>query len=130
MAKIIHVPIEEHMVEPTQSNKFCIGYFTKSYEKFMGVSTTNVKIKIYTLEQQMERYARNLAYWYIQLETMDENNNLGKYRHIEPKETFITAQIKRLYDIIENIFPPDVIPDVIEMSFDIKNNTLDDARKL
>ena len=70
MTKIIRVPIEKHMIENCKSNKFWFGYFSKSYEQIMGVSTTNIKIKFYTLEEQMERYARNLAYWYIQLEML------------------------------------------------------------
>ena len=57
------------------------------------------------------------------------SNRKNKEINMEPKETFTTAQIRRLNDVVEQIFPPDVIPEVIEMSFDIKNKTLDEARK-
>ena len=43
-------------------------YFRKSYEEFMGASTNEVKYCIYTLEEQIDRYAKNISFWFIQLE--------------------------------------------------------------
>jgi len=109
------------MIENSKSNKFWIEYFSKSYEQFMGVSTTNIKLKIYTLEEQMAKYACNLAYWYIQLEMTDGNEKTKKHKHIEPKETFIKAQIRKLYDTIQNIFPPFVAPEIDRMKLKMKH---------
>jgi len=75
MEIIINVPIEEHMIEPTKSNKYWIGYFSKSYEQFIDVSTSNIQRGCFTLEEQIERYSRNLAYWNIQLEILDNKKN-------------------------------------------------------
>ena len=69
---LINVPIERQIIKNTTSNKYWLEYFRKSYEQFTGVSTATLKKQLYTLEEQMERYSLNLAYWYIQLE-MEKN---------------------------------------------------------
>ena len=123
MVKVIYVPFEEHLVEPTKSNKYWLGYFSKSYEQFLGVSTTIINRQFYTLEEQMERYSRNLAYWYIQLETLGQKIHRTP-KHIEPKETFIISQIKRLHNTIEKLFQPDIIPVIKQMAADTKKHVL------
>jgi len=53
MTKIIHVPIENHILD-TYDFKYFADYFRKSYEEFMGVSTKEIKYNIYTLEEQID----------------------------------------------------------------------------
>ena len=89
------------------------------------VSTNNLQQQFYTLEEQIERYSRNLAYWYIQLE-MDGKGKYKQLKHIQPKETFIKSQIIRLMNTTKQIFPPDVPTLVHQMAVDIKNSTLNE----
>ena len=60
---LINVPIERQLIEDTKTNRYWLDYFRESYEQFTGVSTTTIKRKLYTLEEQVEKYSRNLAYW-------------------------------------------------------------------
>ena len=69
MTKIIKVPIESHILD-TYEFKYFADYFRKSYENFMNVSTKEVKYNIYTLDEQIERYAKNLTFWYLQLDKL------------------------------------------------------------
>ena len=63
-----NVPITRHLIEDTETNKYWLDYFREGYEQYTGVSTTTIKKQLYTLEEQVERYSINLAYWYIQLD--------------------------------------------------------------
>ena len=110
MTKVIIIAPETHMVKNTKSNKFWMEYFRKSYEQFMDIDSTNFEIKGYTLEEQVERYSKNLAYWYIQFETNKPHKS--KIKQLQ-KEQFIKLQIKNLQDLSKNIFPPDV-PELVE----------------
>ena len=104
-----------------------MGYYRKNYEQFIGISTKSLEQQFYTLEEQVERYSRNLAYWYIQLE-MDCRTKFKHPKHIQPKETFIKSQITRLMNTIKNIFPPDLPTLVHEMAVHTKHNILNEAR--
>ena len=57
MTKIIRVPIENHILD-THEFKYFADYFRKSYEQFMGVSTNEIKYNLYTLDEQIDRYAK------------------------------------------------------------------------
>ncbi len=110
MTKVIIIEPETHMVKNTKSNQFWMEYFRKSYENFMEIDTTHFEIQVYTLEEQVERYSKNLAYWFIQLES--DKQHKSKIKQLQ-KEQFIKLQIKNLQDLSKNIFPPDV-PELVE----------------
>jgi len=99
MTKLIKVPIENRILNKTDGKKF--EYFRKSYEDFMGVSTSVIKCNIYTLEEQIERYAKNLTFWYLQMAKMVDYKHKNKMNKI----LFIKSQVERLMNTIENIFP-------------------------
>ena len=122
--KLIDVPIERQSIDDTKSNRYWLDYFRKSYETFTSASTTNVKKQFYTLEEQMERYSKNLAYWYIQLEMEKSEINVKYAKDIQPKKVFIKSQIVRLMEIIKDIFPSTITPLVHQKAVAIKNNTL------
>ena len=99
-------------------------YFRKSYEEFTGISTATIKKELYTLEETIERYSLNLAYWYIQLEMEKTESNVKYPKGIQPKSMFIKSQILRVINIIKDIFPSNITPTVHKKAFDIKNNNL------
>ena len=72
MTRIIRVPIENHILD-THEFKCFADYFRKSYEEFMGVSTNEIKYNIYTLDEQIDRYAKNITFWYLQLNKLTNN---------------------------------------------------------
>ena len=108
MTKVIQVPIEDHILNNYDFKHFA-DYFRKSYEEFMGVSTKEIIYNIYTLEEQIERYSKNLTFWFIQLDKIIGGKNT-KNKII--KIRFIKSQINRLMNTIANIFPGN-IPDLI-----------------
>ena len=124
MIRIVNIPIERQRIKDTKSNKYWLDYFRKSYEEFTGISTATIKKQLYTLEEQIERYSINLAYWYIQLEIEKTESNVKYPKGIQPKSMFIKSQIIRVINIIKDIFPSNITPTVHKKAFDIKNNNL------
>jgi len=123
MSILVNVPIVRQLIEDTNSNRYWLDYFRTSYEEFIGVSTATIKKQLYTLEEQVEKYSRNLAYWYIQLELEKTESHVNYPNDIQPKNEFIKSQITRLLNIIKDIFPSVVPPTIHEKAIDIKNNT-------
>ena len=120
---LVNVPLERQLIEDTKTNRYWLDYFRESYEQFIGVSTATIKKQLYTLEEQIERYSKNLAYWYIQLELEKTESHVNYPNDIQPKSEFIKSQITRLLNIIKDIFPPIIPPTIHEKAIDIKNNT-------
>ena len=119
-----NIPIERQLIEDTKSNKYWLDYFRKSYEEFTGISTATIKKQLYTLEEQIERYSINLAYWYIQLEIEKTESNVKYPKGIQPKRMFIKSQIIRVINIIKDIFPSNITPTIHKKAIDIKNNNV------
>ena len=118
-----NVPITRHLIEDTETNKYWLDYFREGYEQYTGVSTTTIQKQLYTLEEQVERYSRTLAYWYIQLEMEKTEPHVNYPNDIQPKSEFIKSQIVRLMNIIRDIFPSNITPTIHQKALDIKNNT-------
>ena len=119
-----NIPITRHFIKDTESNKYWLDYFRKSYEKFTGISTATIHKQIYTVEEQIERYSESLAFWYIQLEINKTESNVKYPKGIQPKSEFIKSQIIRVINIIKDIFPSNITPTIHKKAFDIKNNNL------
>ena len=122
MIRIVNIPIERQ--RNTKSNKYWLDYFRKSYEEFTGVSIATIKKELYTLEEQIERYSLNLAYWYIQLEIEKTESNVKYSKGIQPKSMFIKSQIVRLINIIKDFYPSNITTTIHKKAIDIKNNNL------
>ena len=97
-----------------KSNKLWLGYFRKSYKQFMRTAPI----------ENVERYSRNLAYWYIQLEMEKTEPKMNYLKNVEPKRKFIKSEIIRLMNRIRNIFSSDILPTINQRAMDIKNNYL------
>ena len=124
MVRIVNVPTERQIIKDTKSNKYWLAYFRKSYEQFIGVSTATIKKELYTLEETIERYSLNLAYWYIQLEMEKTESNVKYPKGIQPKSIFIKSEIIRIMNIIKDIFPSNITTTIHKNAIDIKNNNL------
>ena len=122
MIRIVNIPIERQRIKDTKSNKYWLDYFRKSYEQFTGVSTATIKKQLYTLEEQIERYSLNLAYWYIQLEMEKTESNVKYPKGIESKSIFIKSQIVRLINIIKDYHSSNITKTIHKNAIDIKNN--------
>ena len=124
MVRIVNVPTERQIIKDTKSNKYWLAYFRKSYEQFIGVSTATIKKELYTLEETIERYSLNLAYWYIQLEMEKTESNVKYPKGIESKSIFIKSQIVRLINIIKDYHSSNITKTIHKNAIDIKNNHL------
>ena len=135
MTIIVNIPTARHIIKNTNSNRYWLKYFRKSYEQFTGVSVPSIGItpaslkkEYYTLDEQVERYSINLAYWYIQLK-MDKTESNVKYSEgIEPKSVFIKSRIVELINIIKD-YHPSLTSQVHQIAMDIKNNYLNNLNK-
>ena len=127
MTIIINIPTERQIIKDTKSNKYWLEYFRKSYEQFTGVSTATIKKELYTLEEQLERYSINLAYWYIQLEMEKTESNVKYSKGIEPKSVFIKSTIVNLINLIKDYHPSITSRTIHQRAMDIKNNYLNKA---
>ena len=124
MIRIVNIPIERQRIKDTKSNKYWLDYFRKSYEEFTGVSTATIKKELYTLEESIERYSINLAYWYIQLEMEKTESNVKYPKGIESKSIFIKSQIVRLINIMKDHHSSNITKTIHKNAIDIKNNNL------
>ena len=97
-----------------------MDYFRKSYEEFTGVSTATTKKELYTLEETIDRYSINLAYWYIQLEMEKTESNVKYPKGIESKSIFIKSQIVRLINIIKDYHSSNITKTIHKNAIDIK----------
>ena len=122
MSILVNVPIERQIIKNTKSNKYLLEYFRKSYEEFTGISTATIKKELYTLQESIERYSINLAYWYIQLEMEKTESNVKYSKGIQPKSMFIKSQIVRLINIIKDFYPSNITTTIHKKAIDIKNN--------
>ena len=129
MTIIVNIPTERHIIKNTNSSKYWLKYFRKSYEQFTGVSTATIKKDLYTWEEQLERYSINLAYWYIQLEMEKTKSNVKYSKGIEPKSVFIKSQIIRLINMIKDYHSSLTSRTIHQRAMDIKNNYLNNLNK-
>ena len=124
MRILVNIPITRHFIKDTESNKYWLDYFRKSYEKFTGISTATIKKELYTLEESIERYSINLAYWYIQLEMEKTESNVKYPKGIQRKSMFIKSQIVRLINIIKDYHSSNITTAIHKKTIDIENNNL------
>ena len=122
MIRIVNIPIERQRIKDTKSNKYWLDYFRKSYEGFIGISTATIHKQLYTVEEQIERYSENLAFWYIQLEIDKTESNVKCPKGIEPRSVFIKSQIIRLINIIKDYHTSNITKTIHKNAIDIKNN--------
>ena len=124
MRILVNIPITRHFIKDTESNKYWLDYFRKSYEEFTGISTATIHKQIYTVEEQIERYSESLAFWYIQLEINKTESSVKYPKGIESKSIFIKSQIIRVINIIKDIFPSNITTTIHKNAIDIKNKNL------
>ena len=91
--------------------------YREEYEKFTGEDTRGSNDAIYTLNQQITRYSKILAFWCIKL------NELGEHREFytpdgitsyNNKRMFFMMNIKMLHVRIDNMFPTEQIIKILE----------------
>lgn len=104
MTLIQVVPMENNFINNTKNNRYCMDYFRQNYESFMGIDSKDVSYQAYSLDDQIERYSKNIAFWYIQLDKVKKT--YGKNKIIKIK--FIKEQILRFINSTQNIFPENV----------------------
>ena len=102
MTHIIKVP--PPIIENNKNNKYCLEYFRKDFENFTGTDTNNYNYNVYEIDEQIERYSKNLAFWYLQLDKCKQTNGNNKLIKIK----FIKEQILRIINTSKTIFPDDV----------------------
>ena len=95
----------------------CLDYYRDEYEEFMGVSTFSTNSQIFTLEEQVMRYAKHLSFWYMKLDQLKQT----KPADIKYKNKFLKLETQRTIKTIENIFPDEIVSTIIEMATTTRN---------
>lgn len=88
-----------------------LEYYRDEYEDFIGVSTFDVSLKAFTLEQQIMRYGKHICFWYMKKDQLDFRNPPNKTDH----RTFINLEIKRAMDMIKERLPKKAVEIVLIM---------------
>ena len=85
--------------------------YRNEYEEFMQTSTKDKTHKYFTEVQQIVRYSKHLAFWYIQLNKLKqaEEHNPAEYHIIKDREPFIKKQIVDTMAKMNNMFSQEVI---------------------
>ena len=92
-------------------NKY-LDYYRDEYEDFMGVSTLNTNSQIYTLEEQVMRYAKHLSFWYMKIDQLKQTQP----DDMKIKNKFLKMETQRTIRTIENIFPEEIVSQIINMA--------------
>ena len=48
-----------------------LEYYRGEYEKFNGVSSFDISIKPFTLDEQIMRYGKHISFWYLKKDQLD-----------------------------------------------------------
>ena len=118
MNNIEIVPMENNFINNNKNYRNCMEHFRESYESFMGIDSENHSYQAYTLDEQIERYSKNIAFWYIQLDKI--KNSYGKNSNKLLKVKFIKEQILRLINNSHDVFPDDVPSLIHENALNMK----------
>ena len=85
--------------------------YRNEYEEFMQTSTKNKTHTYFTEVQQIVRYSKHLAFWYMQLNKIKhaEEHNPQEYNIIKDREPFIKKQIIDTMAKMNQMFSQEVI---------------------
>jgi hypothetical protein len=75
-------------------NELCALFaneYREEYEKFAGADTRNIGYSAYTLNEQISRYSKRLAFWKIKL------NELGEHPEFYTEEGITSYTYKRMF---------------------------------
>ena len=93
--------------------------YQEEYEKFTGEDTRGSNNAIYTLNQEITRYSKILAFWCIKLKELDEHrefhtpDGITSYNN---KRTFFMNIIKALHFKMDNMFTTEIIIKILKES--------------
>ena len=87
------------------NEKNYVDFYRNEYEEFIGVSTLNTNLQIYTLEEQIMRYAKHLSFWYMKIDQLKQTQPADT----KQKETFLTLEIQRTINSISKIIPTEIV---------------------
>jgi hypothetical protein len=87
-------------IESKDFHKLDKAFRRKHYE-YMGVDSNDNTMGIYTREQQIERYAKELSFWKTEMKSISNEKtkkNINKKHFIETMETGILSKMMMTFD--------------------------------
>ena len=96
------------MIKETTFKPF-LCYFRDEYEEFIGEDNLDINSRLLTLEEQIMRYAKHLAFWCMKKDQLEKKNEKGE------KMSATKLEIERTMNVIKNIFPNNVLITILNM---------------
>lgn len=88
-----------------------LEYYRGEYETFNGVSSFDISIKPFTLDEQIMRYGKHISFWYLKKDQLDLINPPDKKEH----EIFLNMEIKRSMSMIKLMLPKKAMKEILTM---------------
>ena len=97
-----------------------LEYYRGEYEKFNGVSSFDISIKPFTLDEQIMRYGKHISFWYLKKDQLDLINPLDK----KEREMFLNMEIKRSMSMIKLLLPKKAIKEILTMIVETRSTNV------
>ena len=75
--------------------------FRKKHDEYMGVDSNDNTMGVFTREEQIERYAKELSFWKTEMKKVSNDKtkkNINKKLFIETMETGILSKMMMTFD--------------------------------
>ena len=91
-------------------------HYRKGFEKFCSVDSLDETIGNFTEDQQIERYAKAIAFWNIELDKLAKLSNKNKI--IKERKSFANSAHSSLSYRIHQIFDTKIIESIANKAYD------------
>ena len=86
------------------NTKYYLDLYRQEYEEYMGSSSFDNSMKLFTEEEQIIRYSKHLGFWLMKFDLI----HLNKPSDYKSHSLFLLQTIAKTNDLINQMFPTDV----------------------
>jgi hypothetical protein len=95
--------------------------YREKYFKYMNVDSKDVSLKSFTEQQQIERYAKNVAFWQTQYSEAGSNFDKTDGK-TSARSFFVSNQYAEIIDMVKDKFSEDIQKEIVNRADQIVND--------
>ena len=93
-----------YIMSKDYNTKYYLELYRQEYEEYMGSSSFDNSMKLFTEEEQIIRYSKHLGFWLMKFDLI----HLNKPSDYKSHSLFLLQNIAKTNDSINQMFPTDV----------------------
>jgi len=97
----------------------------EKYKKFTGIDVDDITIKIFSRDEQIERYSKNLAFWILETPNIESIENLSENQEEFMRSYYVSNAKSLLTRKINENFDDEMIAEIYEKAYKIANVKVD-----